>query len=414
MGGLAIPTIDNAAAIYHNPAQLDQIEKFSITAVLTSILVNLQAPFAGAGSEQESGIIYAPFMFVGGAARIHERVTVGLGVYLATGFGGGYSDVRCLSYQERFGGGDCEQSDYAGRLDPPVDQSVTLFIAELAVPVQVSLLPNLSLGVALRLPWGRQRVVATQDFPNGNPDRSGTFVTAEQAVDGFGIPGVLAGLTYRPIPALTLAFSYRSQVHVDMTGTTEVPLVPSRPLVFETTTRWYVPHMVRVGAAYRLWHNRLLIGGEFKVQMHARANREQFFDLDSPIANTVARFDWKNVYLGTLAMELYATPYLPVRIGATFGRSASVGETLTPFSPPPGLQYGVYGGLGYEFGGYDLDFAFGWGGGPAYHKTQAGALCADIDSEARTDPRGRLASGGCAGTYDVDSWFLSLSLSYDI
>ena len=54
MGGAAVATANNPSALFHNPARLDQIERFAITAVATSLLVNLQAPFAGPGTEQES------------------------------------------------------------------------------------------------------------------------------------------------------------------------------------------------------------------------------------------------------------------------------------------------------------------------------------------------------------------------
>lgn len=415
MGGVAIPTLENAAALYHNPAQLSEIGRYSLNATLTSLLVNLHAPFAGIGSDRDSGLIYAPLMFAGGAFRVHERVTLGLGAYVTTGFGGGFDGVPCISTQTRVTDGDCEDPTFSGRLDPPVQQEVLLFIAELAVPIQVNILPNLSIGVSLRLPWGRQRVGATQDIPNGDPDVA-NYQLADQAVDGFGIPGVLAGITYRPTSRITLAATYRSQVHVDMTGTTTARIGASS-LDIPTSTRWYVPHMFRVGAAIRSANQRLVVGGEFKVQFHSLANQRQVFELDNPLApNTIADFSWQNVYIGVLGAEYLATPKLPIRIGMSFGRSASISRTLTPFSPPPGIQFGFYGGAGYTIGNATIDFAFGWGGGPAHERTESGALCGDIDADSREEGRGSnrsvLAGAGCPGTYDVDSWFLSLSASY--
>jgi hypothetical protein len=75
---------------------------------------------------------------------------------------------------------------------------------------------------------------------------------------------------------------------------------------------------------------------------------------------------------------------------------------------------GVYGGAGVRLGGLEVDFAFGWGGGPAYRKETNGPLCSVAEDRTRMEGGRRIltASGGCAGSYDVDSWFLSLSVTY--
>lgn len=413
MGGVAVATVDSAAGLFHNPAQLDRIERFALTAVATSLLVNLRAPFAGHGTEQESGLIYAPLLFVGGVGRVHERVSLGVGAYVYTGFGGGFPAVGCISYGDPTHCGSTNQADEPHvDYDPPTSQDVTLFIAELAVPIQVTLIRDvLSVGVTLRMPYGRQSVNATQEA-------FGLWNQAEQELDGFGVPGVLLGFSYRPIPELNLAASYRSKVWVDMAGITK-----AMGMDIPTTTRWNVPHAVRVGLAYTTWRERLMLAAEFRVQLHGEANQRQRFDLEGSalVPDTVAEFRWKNVYLGGVAAELRLRPRIPIRVGMTVANSASDPETMTPFSPPPGIMLGVYGGAGVRLGGLEVDFAFGWGGGPAYRKEANGPLCT-ASTEARDGNPPRLvvarggstltASGGCAGSYDVDSWFLSLSVTY--
>lgn len=409
MGGVAIATVENSAALFHNPAQLEHIERFSLTVVATSLLVNLQAPFAGSGTEVDSGLIYAPLMFAGGVGRIHERVTIGLGGYVYTGFGGGFTGIDCLAYNDPAA---CEDPMFAGRIDPPSREEVTLFVTEFAMPIQVTLHERVSIGVTFRLPWARMDVSATQDVPNGNED---IFLgRATQELTGVGIPGVLLGISVRPIDQLTLSAAYRSKVYVNLDGTTKVPL-GMMTLDVDTSSRWYVPHMIRVGAAIRAWRDRFTFSAEFKVQMHNEANEEQFFELDNILApNTRARFEWQNVYLGSIAAELWVAPRIPIRVGLTLGRSASVARTLTPFSPPPGIQLGVYGGFGVRAGPMDIDLGFGWGGGPAYNIDRDYPLCADADARTSGAGAGRTleASGGCAGSYDVDSYFLSLSATY--
>lgn len=409
MGGIALTTIDNAAAIYHNPAQLDQVGSFSATFVLTTLLVNLEAPFAGPGTEQDSGLILAPLFFVGAAGEIVEDVAIGFAAYVYTGFGGGFDDVGCISYRSAEAGvhPDCDNSEYRGLLVPPRDQSVRLFVTELAFSAQVSLAPNLSLGASLRIPWAQQTVSATQEA-------FGVFTTAEQNVSGVGQPGVLVGMTYRPTPNLSIAAAYRSKVSIEMAGTTRTEVFGT-DVRLQTTTAWQVPHMVRVGVSHTFLQRRLLLAAEFKVQMHSTANQRQVFVSTGDLENrTVADLKWKNAYVGTLAAEFIVRTGMPIRIGMTLGRSATNPDTMTSFSPPPGIQYGFYGGIGFHADPMTFDLGIGWGGGPAHQQQQASPYCVAESDRPREQAGDLVAGGGCPGTYDVDSWFLSLSATVDI
>ena len=409
MGGIALTTVDNAAAIYHNPAQLDQVGSFTATFVLTTLLVNLEAPFAGPGTEQGSGVIFAPLFFVGAAGEVVEDVALGFAAYVYTGFGGGFDDVGCISYRSAVGGvhPDCDNSEYRGLLMPARDQSVRLFVTELALSAQVSLAPNLSLGASLRIPWAQQTVSATQEA-------FGVFTNAEQNVTGVGQPGVLVGMTYRPTEDLSIAFAYRSKVSIEMAGTTNTEVFGT-PVRLQTTTAWQVPHMVRVGVSHTFLERRLLLAAEFKVQMHATANQRQVFvstgDLDN---RTVADLKWKNAYVGTIGAEYILRTGMPLRLGMTLGRSATNPDTMTSFSPPPGIQYGFYGGMGFHADPMTLDLGVGWGGGPAFTQEQPSAYCAPESERPRERTGDLVAGGGCPGTYDVGSWFISLSATVDI
>lgn len=409
MGGIALTTVNNAAAIYHNPAQLDQVGSFSATFVLTTLLVNLEAPFAGPGTEQESGIIFAPLFFVGAAGQVVEDVTLGFAAYVYTGFGGGFSDVGCISYRSAVAGAhpDCGNADYRGLLMPAQDQSVRLFVTELALSAQVSLAPNLSLGASLRIPWAQQTVSATQEA-------FGVFTNAEQSVSGVGQPGVLVGMTYRPTEEFSIAAAYRSKVSIEMAGTTNTEVFGNE-VRLQTTTAWQVPHMVRLGISHTFFEERLLLAAEFKVQMHSTANQRQVFDSTGDLENrTVADLKWKNAYVGSLGAEIILRTGMPLRFGMTLGRSATNPETMTSFSPPPGIQYSFFGGIGFHAEPMTFDMAIGWGGGPAHTIDQPSAYCAPEADRPREQAGDLVAGGGCPGTYDVGSWFISLSATIDI
>ncbi len=414
MAGVGVATTLNATGLFHNPAQLENVERLSVSMVLSSLLVNFEAPFAGAGSEVDSGIIYAPLMFVGGAFRLTDRVVTGVGAYVYTGFGGGFPNVDCLSFS---GASACSDPDFSGRFEPSA-QEVTLFIAELAIPIQFTVSDWLSLGFSLRLPWGRQQVVAHQDVANSNPDE--LFIgQAEQKLSGFGPPGFLLGVSLHPSPNWTIGLTYRTSTWVDMSGQTTVPPLfdGADAIVIDTRSRWNTPNMFRLGVAYRGRNERLTVSGELRIQLHGQSNREQVFELDSILApNTRALFNWRDVFVGALGGEYWLTRGFALRAGGSVGNSATPPETITPFSPPPGIQFGAYGGFGIRAGIVDIDVAGGWGGGPAFVQESNGALCTDADS--RTEGRGRnqtlTASGGCAGSYKVDSFVISVSASINL
>ncbi|MEO0324472.1 MAG: outer membrane protein transport protein [Myxococcota bacterium] len=421
MGGTALGTLDNASALFHNPAQLDRVNRLSVTGVVTGLTVRLTGSFAGRGSEQESPLIFAPLIFAGGVVRVHDRVVLGGGAYIYTGFGGGFDRVDCVTAGLTQ---SCDETP-ALRLDPPRSQTVRLFVAEFAVPVQVSIIPDrLSLGVTFRLPYGNQSV-STDTLSPFSPEE---LTRADQNVAGVGIPGILAGLSYRPTDDLTLAVAYRSKVWIDMDGetTTDIPLGfgfgPRATLA--TKTRWYVPHMLRVGFAQEFWNDRITLAGEFRVQFHEEANREQAFTLTSrdpnqtvrttlnnSVPDTVARFDWRNVYLGNVGLEVLATDYLPVRLGFSLASSASNPATMTAFSPPFGVQAAYYAGLGYRADKYTLDLGFSFSTGNDATNAEDGALC----TPGTTNGDGTLTpTAGCSGTFDAVSYFLSVSASYNL
>lgn len=405
MGGTGAAHVDNSTAVFHNPAQLDQIDGASLSVVVTSLFATFSAPFAGAGTERDSGLNYAPLFFVGAAGELVDSVTLGFGAYVYTGFGGSFDDVDCISYQQAQDGmhPDCDNPDFAGSFDPARDQNVFLFVTEIAFAAQFSLRENLSLGAALRIPWAQQTVTATQEA-------FGIFNDATQDVSGVGDPSVLVGLTYRPIDSLSLAFAYRSKSAIEMSGTTETAFFD-----FKTTTTWYTPHMFRFGAAYSFLNDRALLAADFRIQLHSEANRRQVFRNSGILENeTIAEFGWKNVYMTSLGAEYYALPSLPLRLGASLGNSASSSHAITQFSPPPGIQYGLYGGLGYRGGLLDLDLAFAYGSGPAHVRDTPSEYCQPEAQRPRDSPGQTITGGGCTGRYKVASWFLSLSATLNI
>ena len=341
--------------------------------------MDLQAPLAGPESEDHTGWRFAPLPFLGFAVRAHEHVVLGLGAYVLTGYGGAFEDVEVVAGEP---------------LPEPMDQDATLWVAEASLSGAFRITPALDVGLAIRFPYARQNANVYQEIFED------TWRNVEQDVRGVGrIPGVLLGITARPLPELSLALTYRSKVRIDMDGTTNVDLVPGNTTRVPSETSWAVPHALGFGVAYDA--ARWLVTGELRFQMHEEANEEQAFDLDFiGVQDITVPFEWRNVFSGRIGGE-FRFPSGAIRAGYNLSNFATRHRATQAFMPPPGIAHAVYAGGGVELGPVNLDLAlhYSWGGDTV---------------EARADrcQPGDQVKVGCAGEYRVRSTWLSLSMRY--
>ena len=426
-GGLGAAFVEGPPSVFHNPAGLLSIDKFELTLGFTTLLVTYNAPFGGYGSEQDSPPLIGPLPFLGAGFRVAEDWVLGLSLYISVGFGGNFDNIGLLTegatYME-----DPEGSRIpTGVQDPfvpdvPVDQSVQLFIAELAIPVAWEPIEGLRLGLALRIPYGNFKAVAFQDIV-------GTWAPAEQTVAGFGTPGIFIGAQYDISDVVTIGAAYRSKVRVHMSGRVELPeglgaIAAGIPASLAAETDWFVPHMIRAGVAFHLMDRRLMLSLEGRVQMHATANRNLTFALDNdregmeggvdPAAWRLAQatgldqfrsnFAWKNVYLLGAAAEYDISDNFHWRFATTWGINATPASTVTPFSPPPSNRsWQIATGFGVDIGHLVIDVGFAAGLGPtAVIRTDDVNNCSNRD----------IVKGGCNGNYSINSWFMGLSGTY--
>ena len=140
-GGLGAAFVEGPPSVFHNPAGLLSIDKFELTLGFTTLLVTYNAPFGGYGSEQDSPPLIGPLPFLGAGFRVADDWVLGLSLYISVGFGGNFDNIGLLTEGARVTRDpDGNVLSVDGSVDPfvpdmPVDQSVQLFIAELAIPV---------------------------------------------------------------------------------------------------------------------------------------------------------------------------------------------------------------------------------------------------------------------------------------
>ena len=378
LAGTGVAHLQGPTATAINPANLQTVDDWSAAFALTAILADIGAPVEDASSVTHTGLQIAPVGLIGGAYRVHPRVVAGLAAYILTGYGGSFEDVTRIQGQDLF---------------EPQTQEATLFVGELAAPVSVRILPQLDVGLSVRLPYARLDATVTQEIL---PD---VLRPVQQSASGFGVPGIMAGLTYRATNTLTLAAAYRSKVTIDMSGISAISFTQADPLEVDTTTDWRVPHMVRFGFAARLLQRRLMMTSELRIQFHEEANESQIFRADlAGFEEVIVPFRWRNVYNYMIAGEYMLAGGTPVRTGNSVSNSATTVEGAQFFTPPAGLLHAVYLGSGVKAGSWDLDFAVSVNGGRA-----------EIDPDPTLCQPGDQVKVGCPGKYSVTTAWLSFT-----
>lgn len=422
MAGLAVAYTDNSAAIFHNPAGLGNIRRFSFSLVMPILYVRYNVPFAGPGSEQSSPPIVAPTPFFGVAGRISRRLTVGGAIYVPTGFGGSFTNIHRLDdYTPRTpcanapAGADCSGTPNVQTVS---NQSVKLFVLEAAASLGVNVLDNLRLGLSIRLPFAYQSVSSMQEAQANN------WQNIEQTVQGFGLPAVLLGAQWDVNRHLSLGAVYRSPTAINMSGTTLLTLQDGQPVQnVDSSATWKTPNMFRIGAAIYALDRRLMINMEFRAQFHASSNKSETFNLClaaggssagpcTPDTNFLASigldkltapFEWYNVYYPTVGAEYRFRHNMWWRFGTSVGKAATPPRTASQFAPPPGWQYNLATGFGVQTGRWRLDFAYAFAVGAVAQITQRNSVnCGPNDAQ----------KSGCDGNYQIDTHTFSLSATY--
>ncbi|OUS04904.1 hypothetical protein A9Q81_05325 [Gammaproteobacteria bacterium 42_54_T18] len=247
MGGAGLAYLDSPAAVIHNPANLAATENSQHQFNLSLLAVKLGGSFAGPDHYQESDWLAIPLPFWGYNTRVTDYMTTGASVYLAVGFGGGYSDVSrygtgksCTSKLSDVvltppGGGlvingDAQNNDLC--LSSGRDEVVNLAVFELAFPFSFQVTNDLQVGLAIRFPFGIFEQQTSEDITGALGDSNnpaGSFglgyMQVESEMFGYGSkPGFLLGFTYDVTSYLSVAATYRTKLTTTFKGDTKVLL----------------------------------------------------------------------------------------------------------------------------------------------------------------------------------------------
>ena len=335
MGNTGTSFVDSGAAIYFNPALMQQTETYAATLALGGASAVAQGPVDGPHTSVSSSGAPAPIFLAGAQYRLNDRFVIGLAVYPTLGIGADYKNVTSLQ------GGELKTTAVALEVSPAVSFAIT---------------KDLSVAAGYRATY------AMLDTVQSTPTQK-----QETSVSGTNWLGVQVGAFYRPIPELRLGVQYRAQVTDDISGNTTTTGSAPQP----TTSQLAIPHSLRAGAALSLLDDKLLLAAEggwtnFSSSWQKLVVVEQQPNTGPSTSTEV--LNWVDAWLFQVGAEYRVHPMVPVRAGYEIERSQVSPESAYYFFPPPRVIQAVHLGAGlilphlnidlgayYEFGGEEDD-----------------------------------------------------------
>jgi long-chain fatty acid transport protein len=367
MGATGVAHCTSGAAIYHNPANLTEVNQLTLTATFTPAMSTSTTPVEGPSTSRSSDASLLPFFLLGGGYRLSQRVVLGAGVYPIGGFGGTYNNVAALGGQKL---------------------SMQVATIEVSPVVTLALLENLAFSVGYRVTIVTQK----STLPMGIPP---TMVSADMDMSGANYLGVQTGLSWRATRALRMGLVYRSKVTTKMTGTTTINGSSS-----DTSTKFSSPHGVKAGVAYELLPDKLMLAADFRYLAYSSSSKEMVIKVSTPAGpqENVQNLGWKDVYAGYFGAEYWVHPRLAVRTGYSFTTSATPRERPNALYTIPGLFHDLHAGVGTRWNQWSFDLA----GMYSWASTEISSSDIAPDLQASTFP----------GTYSSSLWFVSGSVTY--
>jgi long-subunit fatty acid transport protein len=416
MGQTGVSFLERPAAIAINPALLTGIEKFSFSAMFNPIVPNTCTPVQGPNTNMCTGPSFGPVVSTFFAWRIAKRLLWGAGGYVETGYVASYDDVRNI---------DGEPDEVVGT--EPQDQSVRLFVAELATGPSIEISKKWSIGVMLRLPIAAQNADLYQNAGPVSFVVNPTYARINNQLGGVGFPSVRVGLSFKPNDVWTIGAAWRAYTKVKMTGTTQNSLGVRGLETLNAASDWTIPNALQFGASVKLVDKKLLLAAELRIQFHEakrQGNQTQTVTVSLPPGSNPALEDllpepnvaplyWKNVYGLKLGIEYQIIDLVAIRFGFIVGNRTTREQFTQIFTPPPGVTPSGQAGIGFSWNKVDFDF----GALYAQYKATIGPEVAQDPVEINGElinlcSRDQVVRTGCAGDYKVRTYFLSMQLTY--
>lgn len=424
MGGTAISFVDDASAVFHNPAGMGHMRSGNVIAnfsLLTGGLIANPAPVLSTrfAASAESNQTVAPFFLVGGGARITDWLTLGLAVYPVASAGAVYEYTIV----------EPKASKKDGLVKPGFELSTDIYdetrlvFFEFSPAVAINLPGNFHLGFGYRI--SLVQFDRVQQTP-GDEDAVVDFSTS-----GLNFEGFRMGLQWAPIEELQLGAVYRFKTRTRTNGdeaqflrikaepdVTPLNLIEDR--YDRVDAQFVLP--AKFGFGVRTNFTPVSLAADLEYTFNS-ANRDLTFKFtdnpdpdtgaQAPAAKIVNYMGWHDNLTLRLGAEYCFTmaPFgldhqFKARLGYVFdGQVASKAYPSAAGTPPVATQSFTVG-AGYDGGPWAVNFAY------AYRFGNVTVAQSDIPNgnEVNVDT---CSSCGKHGYYEINLHGIYLDFSWD-
>lgn len=344
MAGTAIAWADDPSSMFHNPAGLGQIGTGQAMLSLSPLGGQIQGcpneNVALDGSNPpkclKSDPAVSPFFLLGGAWRLSDRITVGVGAMPVGGAAGGYSYK--LSKTQGLGANKTLVKDAFS-----VEDSAFLSFIEFTPTVAVQILDNLRLGVT----WRPAYVMFTRERMRTDVSSKKVFKDIGLSdMSGFALGGIRVGLQGN-VGKLKLGAVYRNSTESEV----EADEIYFSDIRF-TGAKFGIkyPSKFGLGAAYE-FIDKLTVALDFEYMLQSFNDVTYLKGLNTGtgVRESVAnKSNWQDSFTLRVGGQWKFNDHWRGRIGYIFDSPAVRSNYPTAFgSPPAPTHFGTIGG-GYE------------------------------------------------------------------
>jgi long-subunit fatty acid transport protein len=368
MGGTAVGYVDDASALFHNPAGLGQVRRFSGIADFSLLLAKVRASPDPFTTDIWSRRTVAPLFLLGGGLRLTDWLVAGLGIYPIASAGATYR-------YDSFG--------------TAIENTTRLVFIEASPGLAFNLPGNVRLGVGYRLTY-----VNLERF-QGDP--TAEMGSLDFTLKGFNWVGFRVGAQWTPLRGLGVGAVYRHKVTTRVTNDSGVAL-GSRFTDVETS--FVLPSKMGLGARYDIAGFGVALDTEYLWNSQNEGDPLEGLPPPSEAVPEPMRiqvpnvFEWKNALTWRAGVEyrLLRAPYqdrgrLALRAGFIHDGKTTNPQYPSAFGTPPGPTRILTAGTGWNAGRWQVNVAYA-------HRSGKGEV---TDADLMAEGRRSCAFCGAAG-----------------
>ena len=338
MGGTAIGFVEDPSAMFHNPAGLGNIKKFSVLGDFSLLLAHVTGSPDPGARDTESELTTAPVFLVGGGLRLTDWLVAGLGIYPIASAGATYEYTVPPSNQ--------------------IENTTRLVFIEASPGLAFNLPHNVRLGAGYRLTYvNLERYFGNRAFPGGTHDFK---------LDGFNLFGFRVGAQWTPLPWLSLGAVYRHKVETTVKNDTGIAAALS---FTDVETTFMLPSKLGMGGRVDVGDFGFALDGEYLFNSQNEGSPLSGFppatasDPMPPRAAVPNVFDWSDEITVRTGVEfrflegMDDRKRLAARVGYVFDGKTTNERYPSAFGTPPGPTHVITAGFGWNLGGWQLNAA---------------------------------------------------------